>query len=118
LQNPSSENFQSNFCCYLAYQDVLLGNVNMTLSGHDHSYQRGYINGTYSLVLGGGGGKFTSLHPRHWKGLQFAYGSTHHFLLAEVKQHLAKKEGSKEKPCEKITFKVISEPKGKVIDSL
>ncbi|MGC8927305.1 MAG: metallophosphoesterase [Myxococcota bacterium] len=58
------------------------GGVNLILNGHTHGYERGYLNGVYHMIIGGGGGDLDS------KCNDFPFiqktNYVHHFIYADV----------------------------------
>ncbi|NOS71897.1 MAG: hypothetical protein HOP33_18450 [Verrucomicrobia bacterium] len=58
-------------------------NVDIVISGHQHSYQRGATNGTVYIVSGGGGGFLDTEIVADWPFVQVEY-SQYHFDIMEV----------------------------------
>jgi predicted phosphodiesterase len=58
-------------------------NVDIVISGHQHSYQRGATNGTVYIVSGGGGGYLDTEIVADWPFVQVEY-SQYHFDIMEV----------------------------------
>ncbi len=60
--------------------------VDLVISGHSHSYQRGVRNGTHYLIVGGGGGTLDTYNRpagSGWPTFQVVQ-STYHYNLMEV----------------------------------
>jgi len=58
-------------------------NVDIAISGHQHSYQRGATNGVVYVVSGGGGGTIDTQIVAAWPFVQVEY-SQYHFDIMEV----------------------------------
>lgn len=58
-------------------------NVDIAISGHMHSYQRGMTNGVVYIVSGGGGGYLDTQVVASWPFVQVEY-SQYHFDIMEV----------------------------------
>ena len=57
--------------------------MDIVISGHQHSYQRGATNGTVYIVSGGGGGFLDTEVVADWPFVQVEY-SQYHFDIMEV----------------------------------
>jgi predicted phosphodiesterase len=59
-------------------------NVDLVISGHQHSYQRGATNGVVYVVSGGGGGYLDTQIVAAWPFTQLVEWSKYHFDIMEV----------------------------------
>ncbi len=57
--------------------------ADMVLGGHDHTYERGTVDGLHYLVSGGGGSPLYTLN--HRRAGQLAYVPEHHFACVDVR---------------------------------
>lgn len=61
-------------------------NVDLVISGHSHSYQRGQLNGVRYLVVGGGGGALDQAYGcdgvPHWEHMNIGMAVHHYNMLA------------------------------------
>lgn len=57
--------------------------ADMVLGGHDHTYERGTVDGLHYLVSGGGGSPLYTLN--HHRAGQLAYAPEHHFACIDVR---------------------------------
>ncbi len=58
------------------------GGINLILNGHTHGYERGFLNGVYHMIIGGGGGDL----DRHCNDFPFIEMTNyvHHFIYADI----------------------------------
>ncbi len=59
-------------------------NVDIVISGHQHSYQRGATNGVVYVVSGGGGGALDTQVVAAWPFTQIVEWSKYHYDIMEV----------------------------------
>jgi 3',5'-cyclic AMP phosphodiesterase CpdA len=64
-----------------------LKSMNLVYNGHDHIYERSYVDGVYYIVNGMGGGNFYSFIANPVAGSQFRYNATHGAVRLEVTQN-------------------------------
>jgi len=61
--------------------------VDVVFVGHDHNYQRTFVNGVYQVITGGGGASLYEVRPKWGFAVQEA---THHWVQIEVNGPTAK----------------------------
>ncbi|MBI5524735.1 MAG: metallophosphoesterase family protein [Deltaproteobacteria bacterium] len=57
--------------------------INLIINGHTHEYERGYLNGVYHVITGGGGGGLETDWCTDWPHIT-VQKPVHHFLAVEA----------------------------------
>jgi len=77
----SSGSHGSNYPIRLIWSPLFsIFNVDIVFNGHDHSYERGYVNGVYYIVTGGGGAPLYDVDDNWWT---IYSEKTHHYCLID-----------------------------------
>ncbi|CAG8554947.1 9164_t:CDS:1 [Acaulospora colombiana] len=57
--------------------------VDLVISGHQHNYQRGQLDGTVYTIIGGSGGELDRVRVEDWK-MYVTTKETYHYVLMEI----------------------------------
>jgi predicted phosphodiesterase len=57
--------------------------IDLVISGHQHNYQRGQLNGTVYTIIGGAGGELDFNRVEDWSFYNIVR-KTHHYILMEI----------------------------------
>jgi hypothetical protein len=66
-----------------ALADAARANADVVFGGHDHTYERGTVDGLHYFVSGGGGSPLYALN--HHRPGQLAYAPEHHFMCLQAR---------------------------------
>ena len=73
--------------CYVRNNMVRIfeqGRVDLVISGHQHNYQRGRLNGVTYIVTGGGGGKLDAQRVEEFDSIYQTTVISHHLVMLDI----------------------------------